>query len=97
MSAWTDDRAQDVMRRIEAAITAREHQRFERTTESELCKISVNLRGRLVDVVFLQNNVLRSTDRETLAAEVSAAITSAQSEAADVVAAIAAEHYAELG
>lgn len=97
MSASFDQRSEDVMHRIGDAIAAREGERFERSTDSGFCKVAVNLRGRLVDVVFLQNNVLRTTDRETLAEEISAAVAAAQTEAAETVSAIAAEHYADLG
>jgi hypothetical protein len=62
-----------------------------------MCKLAVDLRGRLVQVVFLQNNVLGLTDRHTLAEQVIAAAAAAQSAAADVVGEISAAHYSRLG
>jgi DNA-binding protein YbaB len=89
--------AEQVLRDIEAAVAAREAERFERTTEDGLCKLAVDLRGRLVQVVFLQNNVLGHTDRHTLAEQVAAAAAKAQSAAADVVGEISAAQYSRLG
>lgn len=89
--------AEEVLRDIETAVAAREFERFERTTEDGLCKLAVDLRGRLVQVVFLQNNVLGLTDRHTLAEQVTAAAAAAQSAAADVVGEISAAQYSRLG
>ncbi|THV41391.1 YbaB/EbfC family nucleoid-associated protein [Glycomyces buryatensis] len=94
---FADPRAREVMQRIEAALARREHETFEHLTESGHARACVNLRGRLVGIVFLEKNILRVTDRESLAAELQAAITAAQGQAEDAAAAIAAEHYAELG
>jgi hypothetical protein len=86
-----------IMRETEAAIAAREHERFERTTEDGLCKLAVNLRGRISEVVFLQNNVLNLTDRHTLAEQLTAAVTAAQAAAAAEVDAVIAPYYDGLG
>lgn len=97
LGAGGDATAEQVLRDIEAAVAAREHERFERTTEDGLCKLTVDLRGRLTEVVFLQNNVFGLTDRQTLAQQVTAAATAAQSAASEVVSEISAVHYARLG
>ncbi|MDA1361690.1 YbaB/EbfC family nucleoid-associated protein [Glycomyces luteolus] len=89
--------AEQVLADIESAVAAREHERFEASTEDGLSKLAVNLRGRLTDVVFLQNNVLNLTDRHTLAEQLTAALRRAQSEAAAVVGDIGAVYYARLG
>jgi DNA-binding protein YbaB len=89
--------AEQALRDIESAVAAREHERFERTTEDHLCKVAVDLRGRLIEVVFLQNNVLGLTDRHTLAEQVTAAVAAAQSAASEVVDEISAAHYSRLG
>jgi hypothetical protein len=89
--------AEQVLADIEFAVAAREHERFEAATEDGLSKLAVDLRGRLVDVVFLQNNVLNLTDRHTLAEQLTAAAGRAQAAAAAVVGEIGAVHYARLG
>ncbi|MEU5155321.1 hypothetical protein [Glycomyces sp. NPDC021274] len=89
--------AEQVLADIEFALSAREHERFGATTEDGLTKLAVNLRGRLTEVVFLQNNVLNLTDRHTLAEQLTAAVQRAQSDAAAVVGEIGAAHYARLG
>lgn len=89
--------AEQVLADIEFAVSAREYERFEAGTEDGLSKIAVNLRGRLTEVVFLQNNVLNLTDRHTLAEQLHAALNRAQTAAAAVVGEIAAVHYNRLG
>lgn len=89
--------AGQVMRDIEAAIEERAGERFERVTEDGLCRIAVDLRGKIAGVVFLHNNVLNLTDRQTLAEQITAAVTAAQSEASAVVGEISAAQYARLG
>lgn len=89
--------AEQVLADIERDLSAREHERFEATTEDGLTKLAVNLRGRLTEIVFLQNNVLNLTDRHTLAEQLSAAVRDAQAAAAAVVGEIGAVHYARLG
>jgi DNA-binding protein YbaB len=89
--------AEQVMREIETAVAAREYERFEHSTEDGLCRLAVNLRGQLTEVVFLQNNVLNLTDRHTLAEQLTAAAAAAQSAASAAVGEISAEHYAKLG
>lgn len=89
--------AEQVLADIESALSAREHERFEATTADGLGKLAVNLRGRLTELVFLQNNVLNLTDRHTLAEQLAAAVRQAQSAAAAVVGEIGAVHYARLG
>ena len=89
--------AEQVLRDIETAVAAREYERFEHGTEDGLCKLAVNLRGRLTEVVFLQNNVLNLTDRHTLAEQLAAAASAAQSAASAAVGEISAEHSAKLG
>jgi hypothetical protein len=89
--------AEQVLADIEHAVGAREHERYEASTEDGLSKLAVNLRGRLTEVVFLQNNVLNLTDRHTLAEQLTAALQRAQSDAAAVVGDIAAVYYARLG
>lgn len=86
-----------ILRAIDTAIDARAHERFERTTEDGLCKIAVNLRGVLVEVVCLKNNILNLTDRHTLAEQITAAVTAAQAAASGALGQISASHYAELG
>ncbi|MFG3342525.1 hypothetical protein [Glycomyces sp. NPDC048151] len=89
--------ADQVLADIEFALSAREHERFEAATEDGLGKLAVNLRGRLTDVVFLQNNVLNLTDRHSLAEQLAAALKRAQAAAAALAGEIAAVHYARLG
>lgn len=89
--------AEQVLRDIDNAVAAREHERYEAATADGLSKLAVNLRGRLTEVVFLQNNVLNLTDRHTLAEQLTAAATAAQGAAAAVVGEISAVHYARLG
>ncbi|HEX2144026.1 MAG TPA: hypothetical protein VHG10_05910 [Glycomyces sp.] len=95
--AGGDAAAEQVMRDIEFAVAAREHEHFEQSTEDGLCKVAVDLRGRLVEVVFLQNNVLNLSDRHTLAEQLAAAAAAAQGAASEVVGEISAAHYARLG
>ncbi|MFC3493295.1 hypothetical protein [Glycomyces rhizosphaerae] len=59
--------------------------------------LAVNLRGRLTEVVFLQNNVPNLTDRHTLAEQLTAAATAARAAASAVVGEISAVHHARLG
>lgn len=91
------DAALQVLRAIDAAIDARAHERFEQLTEDGLCRVAVNLRGVLTEVVCLQNNVLNLTDRHTFAEQTAAAVTAAQAAASEAVGRISASHYAELG
>jgi hypothetical protein len=88
---------EQVLAYIEHTVSAREHERYEATTEDGLSKLAVSLRGRLTEVVFLQNNVLNLTDRHTLAEQLTAATRQAQAAASAVVGEISAVHYARLG
>ncbi|MEU6857669.1 YbaB/EbfC family nucleoid-associated protein [Glycomyces sp. NPDC046736] len=88
---------EQVMRDAEAALAAREHERFEQATEDGLGRVAVNLRGRISEVVFLQNNVLNLTDRHTLAEQLLAAVTAAQGAAAAAADAVTAPYYHRLG
>lgn len=89
--------AEQVLADIEFAVSAREHERFEARTQDGLSKLAVNLRGRITEVVFLQNNVLNLTDRHTLAEQLTAAAAAAQAAASEVVGEISGAHYARLG
>jgi len=89
-------RAEQILADIEFAVSAREHERFEAATEDGSSTIVVDLRGRLVDLVLLQSNVLGRTDRHRLAAQLTAAARQAQAAAAAVAGEIAAVHYAHL-
>lgn len=87
------DPSEQVLADIEYAVSAREHERFEANTEAGNATATVNLRGRLIEIVFLQSGVLAHTDRATLAAQLTAAVRKAQSAAATAVAEISTLYY----
>ncbi|HEY1175162.1 MAG TPA: hypothetical protein VGF17_03320 [Phytomonospora sp.] len=73
---------------IAAIIEEQQGRTFDAVSAHELCRVTVDIGGRLTGVVFLRHDVFRAGSREEVAAEVRDAIRAARAEAVDTLAAV---------
>ncbi|THV42985.1 YbaB/EbfC family nucleoid-associated protein [Glycomyces buryatensis] len=80
-----------MLRKIEEFVEKHENDRFSSTSDTDMCRAAVNQRGFLVDLVFLTANVLKTSEREEVSADVIRTITAARSKANGAISAMTME------
>ncbi|WP_199044371.1 hypothetical protein [Glycomyces salinus] len=90
LAASADPRLAELRR----LVASRAAERFEHTTEDDLCSAEVDVEGRLAVFKFLVPNATVDNDCESLAEEAAATIRTAQQKAAESFAALADQAFA---
>ncbi|GIG65203.1 hypothetical protein [Phytomonospora endophytica] len=80
----------EVPAEIAAIIEEQRGRTFDAVSAGELCRVTVDIAGRLTGVVFLRNDVFAAGTREEVAAELRDAIRAARAEAVDTLTAVIA-------